>query len=127
MPKVTVRGSVTPCVDLPTGEIRVYELTDQVRRRIKGGFYDLVSGDLDAAADQPEPGEHAEPRVTVHKDFSDAEGMPLPDDVEAYQEPAGNASRADWAAFLTARGVTVPDDAGRDDLREIWQQVDGGS
>jgi len=117
MPKVTVRGSVTPCVDLPTGEIRVYELTDQVRRRIKGGFYDLVSGDLDAT-DSPadDPG-----------DDQDDEGHDEHVHVAAFDEPAGNASRADWAAFLTARGVTVPDDAGRDDLREIWQQVDGGS
>ena len=121
MPKVTVRGSVTPCVDLPTGEIRVYELTDQVRRRIKGGFYDLVSGDLDAAdpASSPDSGPSA--------DQHEPDDEPDPHLGAAWPEPAGNASRADWAAFLTARGVTVPDDAGRDDLREIWQQVDGGS
>ena len=104
MPKVTVRGSVTPCVDLPTGEIRVYELTDL------DAADPASSPDSGPSADQHEPDDEPDPHLEA-----------------AWPEPAGNASRADWAAFLTARGVTVPDDAGRDDLREIWQQVDGGS
>lgn len=34
--------------------------------------------------------------------------------------PARNAGRDDWAAFLDAEGVDYPDDAGRNDLIQIW-------
>lgn len=34
--------------------------------------------------------------------------------------PAGNDSREEWAAFLTAAGIAVPPDAGRNDLRALW-------
>lgn len=37
----------------------------------------------------------------------------------APERPAGNASTADWQAYAKAVGVEVPDDAGRNDIRDI--------
>lgn len=39
---------------------------------------------------------------------------------EPRKAPARNAGRDDWVAFLDAEGVDYPDDAGRNDLIEIW-------
>lgn len=39
---------------------------------------------------------------------------------ETRKAPARNAGRDDWAAFLDAEGISYPDDAGRNDLIEIW-------
>lgn len=44
-------------------------------------------------------------------------GQPTPDTVAAVEKPAGNASRDDWAAYVTALGED-PGDLGRDDLRD---------
>ncbi len=53
---------------------------------------------------------------TDDKDGGEGTDAPAPP-VEA---PTGNASRAAWAAFLDAQGVSYGDDDGRDDLRELW-------
>lgn len=113
--RVTVRGSRTPCVDLPTGEIRVCELTEQTRRRIAMGYYDLVEGSLDGDPDvEPEKSDARDNQNDAHDDGA----------------PAGNASREEWAAFMTEQGFNVAADAGRDALRDEWrhvqQQVHGG-
>lgn len=37
------------------------------------------------------------------------------------EPPAGNASRAEWAAFLVEQGIDAPGDAKRDELRDLWE------
>ena len=39
--------------------------------------------------------------------------------------PARNADREEWAAFLTAEGISYPEDAGRNKLIEIWDTHEG--
>lgn len=51
----------------------------------------------------------------VQADDSQDEGTD--GDTEA---PTGNASRAAWAAFLDAQGVSYGVADGRDDLRKLW-------
>lgn len=36
------------------------------------------------------------------------------------EAPHGNASTAEWQAFLTSQKVDFPEDAKRDDLKDIW-------
>lgn len=36
------------------------------------------------------------------------------------EAPHGNASAAEWRHFLTEQGIEFPEDAKRDDLRELW-------
>jgi hypothetical protein len=41
---------------------------------------------------------------------------------ERREAPHGNASTAEWQAFLTSQGVEFPEDAKRDDLKDIWAE-----
>lgn len=36
------------------------------------------------------------------------------------EAPHGNASAAEWRHFLAEQGIEFPEDAKRDDLRELW-------
>lgn len=40
----------------------------------------------------------------------------------AYEDeaPSRNASTAEWQAFLASKGIDFPEDAKRDDLRELY-------
>lgn len=101
---VTIRGSIMPCADLRTGEVRSgVAVTDTVRRRVARGYYDLINGStLDAPAVEPVPA------------------------VEGPVPPAGNATTDEWLAFLQGQGVEVPVDddgetPGREALKAIWR------
>ena len=36
------------------------------------------------------------------------------------EAPSRNASTAEWQAFLTSKGIAFPEDAKRDELRELY-------
>lgn len=42
-----------------------------------------------------------------------------PDSDLAVEEPAGNASRADWATYADSLGLTVEAGASRDDIKQL--------
>ena len=44
---------------------------------------------------------------------------PVVEEAKELEVPAGNASRASWAKFLTEAGVEYPEDCSRDDLKDI--------
>lgn len=120
MTQVVVRGSATPCADLPTGVERTVEFTRTVKRRIyKFGYYELVR--------------FIDDKPAVDAATEDADGS-VPDVAETFEAPpALNASEKTWLEFLRRQpGVEVPtDDEGktppRDGLIAFWQQVSGGS
>lgn len=59
-------------------------------------------------AEVPPAPENPEPAATPGSAESDGS-----------QPPAGNASTEDWAAFAKARGVEVPEDAKRDEIKTL--------
>lgn len=93
--KVTIEGSITPSVVLARGEKRTVALTDRVQRLIDRGFVTLIEHESDA----PEP-----------EEVNNTDPI----------EPKLNASRDDWAAFLTGK-IEFTDEDGRDDLVRLWQ------
>lgn len=120
--RVTVRGGLMPCADLPTGVVRTVALTETTRRRIARGYYELVDGSLD----QPEPSrrevidqmvaEEDGPLDPAHNEFPPADAA-----------PAGNASTEEWLAFLRGKGIEIPVDdegetPGREGLKAIWRE-----
>lgn len=123
MARVTVEGSSTPCVDLPTGQRKTVEYTRGVRDRIyRWGYYLVVDGptedaDTPAAVLAEASASPAAPPTDDHPDVAVHDHEPLA------SPPAGNASGAEWAAFLRVRGIGVPDGAGRDVMRELWRQT----
>lgn len=155
MARVTVEGSQTPCVDLPTGVRKTVEYSRGVRDRVRRGYYLIVDGptedevppspfrplsdaalamiEREKAADDaararlernPETLERLEQVTEADLDEAVEVEVHGPPDTAA-NPPAGNASGAEWAAFLRARGIGVPDGAGRDVMRELWRQADG--
>jgi hypothetical protein len=40
----------------------------------------------------------------------------------AVEVPKGNAGRAEWAAYATARGYEIDDEWGRDDIRDLFAE-----
>lgn len=57
----------------------------------------------------------------------DDEGAAAHSDGEDIPErPKGNASRDDWADYITAIGGDVDESAGRDELIELADQLEGG-
>ena len=114
MTMVTVRGGHVAVDDLPTGAVATCEFTPKTRRRIVGGYYELVSPETLEEADARQAEEDAEVQAQTSTDE-----LPV---------PAGNASGAVWAEFLRSRGIEVPVDddgevAGRDTLRAIWDKA----
>lgn len=56
---VTIKGSISPCLELARGEIREVQYDDHVQRLINGGFIEVVEWhDLDEpeAVDQADTG-----------------------------------------------------------------------
>lgn len=104
--KVTIEGSLTPCVELPRGERRTVALTPHVERLIKRGFVVVVD-------DNPIP-------PLTDADFEDAPEPEAVGDPGPVQPPKLNASRDEWAAFLDGK-IEFTDDDGRDDLVRLWQ------
>lgn len=77
--------------------------------------------------------QHAEPKVKAPKPQT-----PEPEDERAESEqvadeqaseelgvPARNASREDWAEFISSKGIEFTEDAGRNDLRDLWDENGG--
>lgn len=129
MTLVTVRGSLTPCIDLPRGVERTVQLTDTVRRRVRAGYYELVEGSLAEDADPAsELVEHDEDTGRYDDDSTINSELTVAGD----EPPAGNASTEEWRAFLLRQGIDIPvdedgDTPGREGLKMLWQQVTGGS
>lgn len=108
---VTIEGSLTPCVELPTGEQKTVTWTPRIDSLVEKGFIVIVADSGETPAqDAPEP----EAEVEDDED----------DDIEP---PANNASRVAWANFLASQNISVPEDATRDNLIHLWQQASGGS
>jgi hypothetical protein len=106
MSDVTIEGTVQPAAGvLRRGEQARVQYTDRIRRLINGGFVKVVTWH------DPEP--KASP--------SAPEGAPAPD----LELPKRNASREDWAAWLTFKGVTFPADASRDEMVDYWDDATG--
>lgn len=134
MARVTVEGSATPCVDLPTGERKTVEYSRGVRERIRRGFYVVVSGPVEdesvAALDAervhvaalPAPVEIDPTTLLEVTPEPEPEPAPEPDPVDP---PARNASRPKWAAFLTSQRIVFTDQDGRDDLIALWDNTHG--
>lgn len=82
----------------------------------------VVSDELAAAAGFGEPDEDAEespPEEGGDEDTDSADSAPA--DVEEPPRGGAGSGAAEWRAFLTAQGVTIPDDADtRDDLIALW-------
>lgn len=117
---VTIEGSLTPAAGLPgRGERKTVQHTDRIDRLVEKGYIVIVET-FDGA---PEPDEDQDDEQDDQADDSSRdESAP----------PKANASRVDWAEFLTSQGVSFPDDEGgewasRDDLIIIWQQASGGA
>lgn len=105
MARVTIEGSLSPCVELARGVRRTVTVTDHIRRLVAGGFVNVVAGSLDD--DEPAASTEVEP-------------------------PAGNATTEEWLEFLIGQGIEVPTDddgetPGREALKAIWQEASGGS
>lgn len=89
MATITIEGSLTPSSDLPRGERRTVQDTDEVRKFVARGFANVVDED-----GTPEP-------------------APLPEPVPA---PKRNASRDDWAEWLADNTDIVTEGKDRDAL-----------
>lgn len=120
MTMVTVRGGHVAVDDLPTGAVATCEFTPKTRRRIVGGYYELVS---------PETLEEADARQAEEDErIGGVPADPNAPEVEKLPVPRGNASGEEWEAFLRSRGIAIPldDDGevpGRDTLRAIWDKA----
>ncbi len=151
MAKVTVRGSLTPCVDLPTGVQKTVEWTPGVRDRIYlYGYYDLVDGPTEDDAPKyatggllperewnpgddpilpPMPDSAYPPDATPLEPLearSTAElAAGLDELAQRIAPPPRNASRDRWASFLSARGIEFADADGRGDLVDLWDKASG--
>ena len=103
---VTIVGRIATTY-LDRGETVTVERTERIDRLIEKGYV-TISGDetLVGAAYPAETSEAAR------------EAARGPDD--APEAPGRNASRAEWAEFVTAQGFDVTEDQTRDDLVEAW-------
>lgn len=109
--KVTIEGSLTPSVVLPRGERRTVALTDRVQRLIDRGFVILIEDESDA----PEPAEVDE-RTDAEREADEQAAL------ARSLVPKGNASRDEWADYLSQHAdVEFTDDDGRDDLVRKYQ------
>ena len=81
---VTIEGSVNPCADLRRGERRTVELTDWVRKLVRGGYAIIVArhGDPEetpAAEDEPE---YDEPAAEDEPEYDEPAAEDEPEDDE---------------------------------------------
>lgn len=104
---VTIVGRIATTY-LDRGETVTVERTERIDRLIEKGYV-AISGD-DALVGAAYPAETSE---AAHGDDRG------PDDT-ALEAPGRNASRAEWAEFVTAQGFDVTEDQTRDDLVEAW-------
>lgn len=108
MATVTIRGSITPSAWLARGEVKTVQRTSHIDNLIRQGFVDLLAEHNDVPAAVPP-----------------AEAPVQPD---TPKPPHKNASREDWAEFLS----TIPDLTdhvqahGRDQLVGIWESYEDG-
>lgn len=102
--RVTIQGSITPCVELARGEVRTVTVTDHIRMGVRNGYWNVIDGSLD----EPEPEASTEP--------------------DEKQPPARNASRDDWAEFLAEhpRGF-VTEGKDRGELIAEWDEAVSGA
>ena len=105
---VTITGRVATTY-LDRGETVTVERTERIDRLIEKGYV-AISGD-DALVGAGYPSETSE---------AVGEATRGPEPVEEDEAPGRNASRAEWAEFLTAQGFDVTEDQTRDDLVEAW-------
>jgi hypothetical protein len=127
--QVTIEGSIMPAVDLPRGERRTVEVTPYIRQLVRIGAVIVVEGSLTPPPTVTPPAPavaEADEGDEVVDDEVDA--VAAPHDAGA---PHGNASKAEWTAFLNSQGIVIPtDDEGRtpprDGLKALWQQASGG-
>lgn len=102
MATITIEGSLTPSADLPRGERRKVQDSDDVREFVRKGFAVIVDSD-----GEPEP-------------------APAPEPVKA---PAKSASREDWAEFLAKHTDIVTEGKDRGDLLaeyDVWLATHDG-
>lgn len=78
---------------------------DRIRADVVGVFH-TAAGILKAGDVVPDG-------VWIH-------GRYLDDPVVEPRTPAGNASVEDWQDFLMEQDIEFPEDARRDELKEIW-------
>lgn len=104
---VTIVGRIATTY-LDRGETATVERTERIDRLIEKG-YAAISGD-DSLVGAAYPAETSEAVVEA---TSGPEGAAL-------EVPGRNASRAEWAEFVTAQGFDVTEDQTRDDLAEVW-------
>jgi len=99
MALVEIEGTTMPAAGvLRTGERRVVEYTDRIRRLVSGGFITVVRSLQDPApAEQPAEAEQVDD--AAHEDVDEAEAEAEVEDFDT-TPPARNASRDDWAEFL---------------------------
>ena len=105
---VTITGRIATTY-LDRGETVTVERTERIDRLIEKGYV-AISGD-DALVGAAYPAE------TDEAAHGDDRG---PEPAEEDEAPARNASRAEWAEFLTGQGVEVDDDTTRDEMVELW-------
>ena len=117
MASVTVEGSLTPCVDLPRGVRRTYQLDAKVQKRIDAGYYTLIEYHPD---EDDEPVELEE--IPEENRLESSDGAPDP-----------GATKKAWVEFVGTLKppIEVPDGATRDQIvaayEQYKQQVAGGS
>lgn len=120
---VTIEGTLTPSVHLPTGQRTTVAYTAIVQRRVDYGYIKIV--DVIPAV-TPEPAAPADERTDSEREADEQAEA-------ARQElgvPSRGASRVDWATFLLGKAVITQaqhDDPelGRNDLLELWDGWDG--
>lgn len=105
---VTITGRVATTY-LDRGETVTVERTERIDRLIEKGYVALSGDDALVGA--------AYPSETSEAVYGEDRGQEPAEDDEA---PARNASRADWAEFLTGLGYAVGEDESRDDLIAVW-------
>lgn len=104
---VTITGRIATTY-LDRGETVTVERTDRIDRLIEKGYVAISGDDTLVGAAYP---------AETSKDAVDATGR---SDDAALEAPGRNASRAEWAEFVTAQGFDVTEDQTRDDLVEAW-------
>lgn len=111
MSLVTIEGSLTAASVLPRGERKTVERTPYIDKLIRNGFVFIVDGDTPVT----------EPHIYIENNTD--QDIEVEYEVEDLTEPAADAPRREWAAFLTEHGVSFKTKDTRDQLIAAWGQA----
>lgn len=117
MTVVTIEGTTMPAAGvLRRGERKTVQYTNRIQRLVSGGFVKIVE-----EHDTPVPIEELSITDRLPRTQIDIKPGTAPID----GVPSRNSNTETWKQFLTQKGISYPEDAGRSQLIAFWDKVTG--